>query len=239
MQRLPDTDIIIDQDNVIASLRKELATQQAIAAEAKALRTQLASAQTENERLSGENKSLKNVQNEVKTLQAKLASTRAQSESAVNSKTLSNTASNNTKAGKLDDAQVMKMKEELYCDLTGLMIHSIKRVDGEDIFDCMQTGRNGSKLPIFKDIKTVILIAVIALRFNLSIEDPTLARTPGTTYDEVQMTYTPLIDEKNDKHLVEILEDFLVEDICFPRNHAQGFYTKVRECMVRRVEIDE
>ena len=53
------------------------------------------------------------------------------------------------------------------------------------------------------------------------------------------MTYTPLLDDKNDKHLVEILEDFLVEDICFPRNHALGFYTKVRECMTRRVEIEE
>src|ERR1700760_4157816 len=83
------------------------------------------------------------------------------------------------------------------------------------------------------------LITETALRFNLSIEDPTLTRTPGTSYDEVQMTYTPLLDDKNDKHLVEILEDFLVEDICFPRNHALGFYTKVRECMTRRVEIEE
>jgi hypothetical protein len=80
----------------------------------------------------------------------------------------------------------------------------------------------------------------IALRFNLCIEDPLLTRTPAArSYEEAQMTYTPMLDEKNDKHLVDILEDFLIEDICFPRNHAQGFYTKVRECMMRRVEIEE
>ena len=106
----------------------------------------MASVQAENERLISENKNIKDLQAEVKTLQAKLAATRAQSETAGNSKAASSAGNNGTKGSKLDDAQAMKMKEELYCDLTGLMIHSVKRLDGEDIFDCMQTGRNGSKL---------------------------------------------------------------------------------------------
>ena len=37
------------------------------------------------------------------------------------------------------------MKENLYSDLTGLIIRNVKRKDGEDEFDCLQTGRNGSK----------------------------------------------------------------------------------------------
>jgi hypothetical protein len=51
------------------------------------------------------------------------------------------------------------------------------------------------------------------------------------------MFYTPVLDEKNDQHLLSVLEDFLREEICFPRNHGQGFYTKVLECMMRRVEF--
>lgn len=84
------------------------------------------------------------------------------------------------------------------------------------------------------------MLTAIALRFKLSIEDPTLTRTPGAqSYEDAEMTYTPMLDAKNDKHLVDILEDFLIEDIAFPRHHAQGFYTKVRACMMRRVEMDE
>jgi hypothetical protein len=37
------------------------------------------------------------------------------------------------------------MKENLYADLTGLLIRAVKRKDGEDEYDCIQTGRNGSK----------------------------------------------------------------------------------------------
>ena len=76
---------------------------------------------------------------------------------------------------------------------------------------------------------------MIALRFNLSFEEP----EPNSRFDDMQMTYTPILDEKNDRHLLDILEDFLVEDICFPRNHAQGFYSKVRESMMKRVEYEE
>jgi hypothetical protein len=80
----------------------------------------------------------------VKTLQAKLAASRASSETA-NSKVPTTAAKNGAQVAKSDDAHTWKMKEDLYCDLTGLMIHGLKKVDGEDVFDCIQTGRNGSK----------------------------------------------------------------------------------------------
>lgn len=35
--------------------------------------------------------------------------------------------------------------EDLYSDLTGLIVRGLQRVDKEDVFDCIQTGRNGSK----------------------------------------------------------------------------------------------
>lgn len=50
----------------------------------------------------------------------------------------------------LDTAQVQatqtaKMKENLYSDLTGLVVTGVKRDGPEDVYDCIQTGRNGSK----------------------------------------------------------------------------------------------
>ena len=37
-----------------------------------------------------------------------------------------------------------QLKLDLYDDLTGLIITGVKREGGEDVFDCLQTGRNGS-----------------------------------------------------------------------------------------------
>lgn len=152
-----DSDIFTDQDKIIESLRKELATQKEQSGDSKALRAQLASLQAENELLQTETKALQGVQNEVKTLQAKLVATRAQSESAVaaakasvTSKGSTNSSASSSQGGRIDEARAWKMKEDLYTDLTGLMIHSVKRVDGEEVFDCIQTGRNGSMFYKFR-----------------------------------------------------------------------------------------
>jgi chromosome segregation ATPase len=42
-------------------------------------------------------------------------------------------------------AQIAQLKEDLFSDLTGLIIRSVKREKDEDIFDCIQTGRYGSE----------------------------------------------------------------------------------------------
>jgi hypothetical protein len=41
-------------------------------------------------------------------------------------------------------ALTFRLKENLYSDLTGLIVRSAKRENGEDVYDCLQTGRNGS-----------------------------------------------------------------------------------------------
>jgi hypothetical protein len=91
-------------------------------------------------------------QTEIKNLSAKLSAARAQSESAITSSKTAGGAANgvnvraNANAGsKGDEAYILKLKEDLYSDLTGLMIHNVKRLQGEDVFDCLQTGRNGSE----------------------------------------------------------------------------------------------
>jgi len=47
------------------------------------------------------------------------------------------------------------------------------------------------------------------------------------------------LDEKNDRELLEILPDYLTEEICFPRSSAAKFYAKVQDCMTRRVVVEE
>ena len=42
-------------------------------------------------------------------------------------------------------AQVALLKEDLYSDLTGLILRGVERTEESDIYDCIQTGRNGSK----------------------------------------------------------------------------------------------
>ena len=53
-------------------------------------------------------------------------------------------------------AQAAQLKEDLYSDLTGLIIRSVKRESEEDVFDCIQTGRNGSKFLIALYFGTIL-----------------------------------------------------------------------------------
>lgn len=50
----------------------------------------------------------------------------------------------------LQATQTAKMKENLYSDLTGLVVAGIKRDGPEDVYDCIQTGRNGSKFSPYR-----------------------------------------------------------------------------------------
>jgi hypothetical protein len=115
----------------------------------------MADLQEEVERLRGETAELRELKGENRILQGKVsalsaANARARSEEPTMAAGASNVKGKQANGkGKAEDggnaAAMFKLKEDLYCDLTGLMIHSVKKVDGEDVFDCIQTGRNGSK----------------------------------------------------------------------------------------------
>jgi hypothetical protein len=133
-------------------LKKELASQKALSTEARSLRTQNATLQADNQRLTSENKThsstITSLQNEFKALQAKLLAARS---NTVPDRTVPGSAAKvRGPAAKAqaenehERTRIMQMKEDLYSDLTGLMIHNVKRMEEEDIFDCIQTGRNGS-----------------------------------------------------------------------------------------------
>ena len=85
-----------------------------------------------------------------------------------------------------------------------------------------------------------LLTIVPALRFHLSVSHPDAkpTATPGTSYDEEEFAYAPLLDEKNDQQLLELLPDYLTEEIVFPRPSAARFYQKVIDSMSKKF-VDE
>lgn len=153
------TDIQVAANELIASLKKELATQKALAQESRTLQKQLAGKDTEVSKaqaLATElSNSLSEAQNENKVLQAKVASARTASTtiesassktpgSAMKGKGLARTIMVGS-AEAAQAAQSAQLKEDLYRDLTGLLVLGIERGNEADTYDCIQTGRNGSK----------------------------------------------------------------------------------------------
>lgn len=90
--------------------------------------------------------SLSNARSEIKTLSTKLAAARS---AEVGVKVPGSALKGNTGGARGPSAeavQAAQAKEDLYGDLTGLIIRGMKHDENEDIFDCIQAGRNGSKL---------------------------------------------------------------------------------------------
>ena len=130
------------------SLQRQIATKDSDVAKAQALATQLSA-------------SLSEAQNENKALQAKLANARSASAavesvhaktpgSAIKGKGQSRTIMVGS-AEAAQAAQVAQLKEDLYSDLTGLILRGVERGEDSDVYDCIQTGRNGSKYSSARD----------------------------------------------------------------------------------------
>lgn len=56
------------------------------------------------------------------------------------------------------------------------------------------------------------------------------------SYEDVQFTYRPQLDADRDGDLMEVLPDYLVEEITFPRPHASKFYARVVKSLTERLE---
>jgi regulator of replication initiation timing len=147
--------ISIDQDAVIKALKQQLSDLQTTSTNLSSVQKELATLKSANTTLENENKklttSLTTAQNENKALSSKLAAARsAPSEqknvpgSAVKARTPGVVLPGAAEAAK--DAQIKMAKVDLYSDLTNLVIVGIKKnEDGEEVYDCLQTGRNGSE----------------------------------------------------------------------------------------------
>ncbi|KAL9613622.1 MAG: hypothetical protein Q9167_001850 [Letrouitia subvulpina] len=212
-------------NDLIASLKKELATQKAIAQKSQSLQDriaekdgEIATAQSLTTKLSA---SLAEAQNENKSLQAKLSHSRNTSAtlesaqartpgSAINGKTSGRTITVGS-AEAAQAAQVAQLKEDLYSDLTGLLFRGVERGTEADVYDCIQTGRNGT------------------LHFKLAITN-----SAEGSYDDAEYQYEPRLDKDRDKDLMEVLPDYLGEEIMFSRSHAAMFYSRVVEALTKK-----
>lgn len=171
-------------NDLIASLRKDISHQKSLAQESRLLTQQISTKDSDIATLHEKNTllttSLQEAQNEIKALHAKLSNVRSAS-SAVESVQASKTPGSAIKGkatqrtvmmGSAEAAQAARvalLKEDLYSDLTGLIIRGVEkgpapsdksmicdksmiaadetgnliRIEA-DIYDCIQTGRNGS-----------------------------------------------------------------------------------------------
>lgn len=242
-------------DELIARLRQDLAAQSTRDDEAERLQKRLSAAEASEAKARVENKELKSTlataQNEVKSLQAKLAASRSASHPVDGVGKQPGSALKTQHGGPrtviVGSAEAAKeahkrvLKEELYGDLTGLIVRDVKKgEDEEDVYDCIQTGRNGSKLQ--QSVENIELLTKTALHFYLSVasnvaDDKT--NTGAPSYEDMEFTYTPHLDVNRDRDLLAILPDYLAdgEGICFPRSNVAKFYSRIVDTMTKKMQV--
>jgi len=145
---------------LIISLKQQLATQKELSQDARSLQKQITSRDADlskTQALADQlSTSLSEAQNENKALQAKLANSRNASTaveglsartpgSGMRGKTPVNRTVMVGSVEAVQAAQVAQLKEDLYSDLTGLILRGVERGSESDVYDCLQTGPNGSK----------------------------------------------------------------------------------------------
>ncbi|TAQ90027.1 hypothetical protein B7494_g1634 [Chlorociboria aeruginascens] len=212
-------------NDFIAKLKSDIATQTALVKDARELKKKVESQASEIAKLQAQivqmATSLSETQSENKILSTKLAANRtvAASVESANTKVPGSSMKANggiRMMGTAEAAQVAQaalLKEDLYSDLTGLIIRNVKRNADEDIFDCIQTGRNGT------------------LHFKLAIANEKSA----DSYEDTQCVYNPQLNSSRDEALIELMPDYLVDDITFPRPQAAKFYARVMKALTEKL----
>ena len=143
------TDMPPVSNKLIAQLRDEIAAQSALVKEGDKLRQDLerneAHADNMQDKITDLNRSLVEARSEIKTLSTKLAAARNAQAGVKVPGSAVKAGSGNNRGTPSEVVQAAQAKEDLYGDLTGLIVRGLKRGDQEDVFDCIQTGRNGSE----------------------------------------------------------------------------------------------
>ncbi|KAK9422456.1 putative Chromosome segregation protein Csm1/Pcs1-domain-containing protein [Seiridium unicorne] len=208
-------------NQLIETLKAQLAAQTELAKEGQRLKQQLEASEKKAADLQDEvveaSKSLSEAKTEIKSLSTRLAASRTAEASAAkipSSAMKGNVGDKRLLANAEAAVQSAHMKEDLYADLTGLIVRGFKREKDDEVYDCLQTGRNGT------------------LHFKLAI-------TPddkSEDLDEAQFLYLPQLDSSRDSDLLEVLPDYLTEEITFPRTHAAKFYSRVMKFLTEKLE---
>lgn len=61
-----------------------------------------------------------------------------------------------------------------------------------------------------------------------------MANDTDIPYDDADIKYTPLLDANRDRDILQLLPDYLSEEITFPRSQAAHFYSRVVETLTRK-----
>lgn len=77
-----------------------------------------------------------------------------------------------------------------------------------------------------------LTVVVTALHFKLAIAN----ENSDENTDEAEFMYKPQLDERRDSQLIEMLPEYLVEEISFPRAHAAKFYSRVLKSLTERLD---
>ncbi|KAH7242452.1 chromosome segregation protein Csm1/Pcs1-domain-containing protein [Fusarium tricinctum] len=199
---------------LITELKAELAAQTALAREGEELRKQLEASEAKTQNLEVTiqdlNKSLSGAKTEIKTLSTKLAAVRSGDSNprVPGSAIKTGGPANRTAQAEAAHASqaIAQAKEDLYADLTDLIIRGVKQEEVENTFDCIQTGRNGT------------------LHFKLAVEN-------DSSLDDIHFTYQPQLDAGRDQEMIEMLPEYLTDEIIFPRSQAPKFYSRVNKSL--------
>ena len=220
-------------DELIASLKAELASQKESSKDTQRLQKQLEASEAKAESLQSKitqlTTSISESKTETKALNMKLAAARTAEAAAAAKATATATVPGSAVKGSHSSRMNMmttsnseavrqatvngQKREDLYADLTGLIIRTMggasagKGDDPDDVvFDCLQTGRNGT------------------LHFKLrEVIDDGMEDAP----EEPQLRYLPQLNADRDQELIKMLPNFLVDEIEFPRSHVDKFYARV------------
>lgn len=137
-------------NDLIESLRNELEASRAVSNEARehsadlqASRKRLAASESRVTELAA---ALDASKKENQALQVKLAASRTVLDATQRGKMSATKPNVGTNAEASYALQMAQLKEDLYSDLTGLIIRSVDTHDAGAVYDCIQTGCNGSEL---------------------------------------------------------------------------------------------
>lgn len=70
---------------------------------------------------------------------------------------------------------------------------------------------------------------IAALHFKLAVNKDT-----EDSYEDVEFQYTPRLDSSRDRDLIELLPEYLTEEITFSRMNAAPFYARIMETLMKK-----
>ncbi|KAK9239810.1 chromosome segregation protein Csm1/Pcs1-domain-containing protein [Lipomyces kononenkoae] len=130
-------------------------------------------------------------------------------------------------AGTGSSATIAQLKEDLFSDLSGLIIRDVRVEQDKTVYDCLQTGRNGAfhyKISIPRNSNDGALPHGSAT-----------ANGSGGGYEDTEITFVPMLDEKRDAFLMSLLPDYFTEPLTFMRSAAAQCYWKIAQALQKKL----